>query len=242
LSSILIVALALCVASRGLAAAQSHDGTGQVVAVDENQGTVTLDHGPISGLMPAMRMQFPVGSVEMLRGLHVGDTVRFSLQAHGSEWVIATIEPAEQRPPRRAVAFEAPDFTAPTLSGSSLRLSEFRGKVVLVNFWASWCVSCRAEMSSIESLYRKYEGRGLEVVAVNLDTLSTAGVAEFAKEVAVTFPIVLDPGWSAARAYGVIGLPTTYLIDRGGNVVVREVGARDWADAVSDAAVRRLLR
>jgi len=80
------------------------------------------------------------------------------------------------------------------------------------------------------------------VLAVNMDTLSGASMEAFVKEVAVTFPIVFDPAWSTARLYQVRGLPTTYLIDRAGNVVVREVGERDWLDGVSHMAVQGLLQ
>lgn len=222
--------------------AESHAGTGRVVAVDEARGTVTLNHGPIPGLMGAMQMQFPVQSVELLRHLRVGDVVRFSLEPRGEEWAIHAIESTQERPARQFAAFQAPDFTASTLSRTQIQLSGLRGKVILLNFWATWCGPCRTEMPSIDTLYRKYKDRGLEVLAVNLDTLSTAVVEEFVKEVTVTFPIVLDPGWSTARTYRVIGLPTTYLIDRGGNVVVREVGARDWAADVSETAVQDLLQ
>jgi len=210
--------------------------------MDETQGTVTLDHGPIPGLMPAMRMAFPVQQVEWLQGLQVGAVVRFSLQARGLEWVIATIEPVGEPPPPRLASFPAPDFTLSTLSGASIRLLDLRGKVVLLNFWATWCVPCRTEMPTLEALYRRYKDRGLAVLAVNIDMLSTAGVEAFVKEVAMTFQIVLDPSWSTARAYRVLGLPTTYLIDRVGNVVVREVGERNWMDGVSQMAVEGLLQ
>jgi hypothetical protein len=80
------------------------------------------------------------------------------------------------------------------------------------------------------------------VLAINLDTLSTATVQAFVKEVQVTFPIVLDPAWSTAQLYQVCGLPTTYFIDRAGHVVVREVGERDWMDGVSQTAVQGLLQ
>ena len=218
------------------------EGEGRVVGVNEAKPAVTLDHGPIPRLMPAMRMEFPVQRVELLRGLHVGDVVRFSLAPRGPGWVIATIERAGDRPPRHPVAFRAPDFVLPTLSGESIRLSDFRGKVVLLNFWATWCVPCRTEMPAIEALYQRYKDRGVEVLAVSLDTLSTAGVEEFVKEVSVTFRIGMDPSWSTARAYNVVGLPTSYLIDRAGNVVVREVGERDWTDGVSQMAVKGLLQ
>jgi thiol-disulfide isomerase/thioredoxin len=232
----------LCLAAVFVQAHPHFEGEGHVVAVDETQGTVTLNHGPISGLMPAMRMAFPVQQVERLQGLQVGTVVRFSLQARGPEWVIATIEPVEEHPPPRPASFPAPDFTLPTLSGAPIRLAELRGKVVLLNFWATWCVPCRTEMPSLDALYQQYQDRGLAVLAVNVDTLSTAGVEAFMQEVAVTFPIVLDPAWSVARAYRVLGLPTTYLIDRGGNVVIREVGERNWMDHVSQVAVEGLLQ
>jgi thiol-disulfide isomerase/thioredoxin len=218
------------------------EGEGRVVAVDETQGTVTLDHGPIAGLMPAMRMAFPVQQVEQLQGLLVGAVVRFSLQARGPEWVIATIEPGGEPPPSRPASFPAPDFTLPTLSGVPIRLAELRGKVVLLNFWATWCVPCRTEMPALEALYQRYKDHGLDVLAVNLDLLSTAGVAAFLQEVGVTFRVGLDPAWSTAQAYRVFGLPTTYLIDRTGHVVVREVGPRDWLDSVSQLAVEGLLQ
>src|SRR5712692_3211927 len=173
----------LCLVAVQVYAQPRFEGEGRVVAVDETQGTVTLNHGPISGLMPAMRMAFPVQQVERLQGLQVGAVVRFSLQARGPEWVIATIEPVGESPSPRAASFPAPDFTVPTLSGTSIRLSDLQGKVVLLNFWATWCVPCRTEMPTLEALYHRYKDRGLEVLAVNLDMLSTAGVEAFGKEV-----------------------------------------------------------
>src|ERR1700726_26252 len=116
----LLVSTALC---WHLAVVPGHaqprfEGEGRVVAVDESQATVTLDHGPISGLMPAMRMAFPVQQAEQLLGLQLGALVRFSLQARGLEWMIATIEPVGDHPPPRLASFPAPDFTLPTLSGA----------------------------------------------------------------------------------------------------------------------------
>jgi peroxiredoxin/Cu/Ag efflux protein CusF len=218
------------------------EGEGRVVAVDESTGTVTMDHGPVSGLMPAMRMAFPVQQAEQLLGLQVGALVRFSLQARGLEWVIATIEPVGDYPPPNLTSFPAPDFTLPTPSGAPIRLSDLRGKVVLLNFWVTWCGSCRAEMPTIDALYRRYKNRGLEVLAVNLDAATTSKVQAFVDELGVTFRVGLDPSSSIARTYRVAGLPTTYLIDRAGNVVVCEVGGRDWLDSVSQRAVESLLQ
>src|SRR5207244_591205 len=141
--------------------------------------------------------------------------VRFALEPRGPGWVIVSLEPAGDRPPPRPASFQAPDFTLPTLSGGTIRLADFRGKVVLLNFWATWCVPCRMEMPALEALYQRHKDVGL---------------------------VALDPSWSIAWGYRVLGLPTTYLIDRVGNVVVREGGERDWLDEVSQVVVEGLLR
>ena len=96
-------------------------------------------------------------------------------------------------------------------------------------------------MPTIEQLYQRYKEEGLEVVAVNLDRPSSADVEAFVKEAPVTFRMALDPSASTMRAYRVGGIPTTYLIDRRGNAVVRVVGARDWNGGASRIAVQRLL-
>ena len=158
--------------------------------------------------------------------------VRFAEQAPAGG---TATTPVGERPP-------APDFTLSTLSGASLSLAELRGKVVLLNFWATWCVPCRKEMPAIEALYQRYKDRGLEVLAVSLDKGSTSGVESFVKEMGVTYRVALDPSWATARTYGVRGLPATFLIDRAGNVVMRELGERDWMEEAKQQAVEGLLQ
>src|SRR5262249_47486110 len=136
----------------------------------------------------------------------------------------------------------APDFTLTTLSGTSLSLAELRGKVVLLNFWATWCVPCRKEMPAIETLYQRYKDRGLEVLAVSLDKGATSVVETFVKEMGVTYRVVLDPSWGTARTYGVRGLPATFLLDRAGNVVLQELGERDWMEEARQQTVEGLLQ
>ncbi len=158
---------------------------------------------------------------------------RFAQQAPAAG--TATTTPVGEHPP-------APDFTLSTPSGTSLSLAELRGKVVLLNFWATWCVPCRKEMPAIEALYQRYKDRGLEVVAISLDKLAAAPVEAFVQEVGVTYRIVLDPTWATARTYGVRGLPATFLLDRAGNVVMRELGERDWMEEAKQQAVEGLLQ
>jgi peroxiredoxin/Cu/Ag efflux protein CusF len=228
----------------GLSPAHGQDrfeGEGVVVAIDSRQGTITLDHGPIPGFMAAMRMTFAIRHNELLRDLSLGDVVRFALVSRGTEWVIDHVEPAGS-PGRSAIpTIMSPDFTLPALAGNPIRLSDLRGKVVLLNFWATWCVPCRTEMPAIEALYQRYQEQGLEVVGVNMDKLSVTTVETFIRDVRTTFPIGLDPSWTVAEMYKVVGLPTTFLLDRTGHIVVREVGGRNWGDEMSHAAVMRLL-
>jgi len=136
----------------------------------------------------------------------------------------------------------APDFTLTTLSGTSLSLADLRGKVVLLNFWATWCGPCRKEMPAIEALYQRYKDQGLEVLAISLDKLSTAVVEAFVKEMGVTYRVALDPTWATARTYAVRAVPATFLIDRAGNVVLRELGERDWMEEAKQRAVEGLLQ
>jgi peroxiredoxin len=97
-------------------------------------------------------------------------------------------------------------------------------------------------MPTLDVLCRQYKDRGLEVLAVNLDTAPIATIQAFVDKAGVSLRVGLDPSSSTAQTYRVLGLPTTYLIDRAGNVIVREVGGRDWLDGVSQRAVENLLQ
>ncbi len=128
------------------------------------------------------------------------------------------------------VGSPAPDFTLKTLDGAAITLSQLRGHPVLINFWASWCVACRAEAPDLERLYSKYRGHGLVVLGVNItqqDTLADA--RQFVASYKLTFPIPLDDQGSVMAAYRVPGLPTSYFIDRSG--VIRDfiIGQMNWA-------------
>lgn len=135
---------------------------------------------------------------------------------------------------------EAPDFALRTPDGRTLTLSTFRGRIVLLNFWATWCAPCRVEMPSMERLHQDFKDVGLVILAVDLDE-SPKLVAKFTQDFRLTFPALLDTGSRVASRYEVRGLPTTILIDRRGRVVGTAIGPRDWASAGGPALIRSLL-
>lgn len=142
-------------------------------------------------------------------------------------WTYASrVDPAafaeEDRPPNPRKGFSAPGFTLTTLDGSDVSLSDLRGKVVIVNFWASWCLPCRVEMPAMEQVHRAYKDLGLVVLAVNMTSGDSRGdAAAFVEEYELTFPVPLDLDGSVSSRYEVLGLPTTFFIDAQG--VIREV-------------------
>jgi thiol-disulfide isomerase/thioredoxin len=145
-------------------------------------------------------------------------------------------EPPIQVFDKRKAVFE---FSLPDLRGNPVNLKDFRGKVVFVNFWASWCVPCREEMPSMERLYQKYKGQGLVMLAVNYRE-SQKEARAFVEELKLTFPALLDDGM-VSTLYGVFALPATYLVDRQGKSAARVLGARDWMSEESRVVIEQLL-
>lgn len=124
----------------------------------------------------------------------------------------------------------APDFTLPNLSGNEVELSDFRGKVIFLNFWATWCPPCRGEMPSMEALYQRLKGGDFQMLAVSVDRRGNSVVGPFAQEFKLTFPILLDLTGRVGSIYGVRGIPTTFILDKKGIIVEKVVGAKDWAN------------
>ncbi|NOY66725.1 MAG: TlpA family protein disulfide reductase [Gammaproteobacteria bacterium] len=116
-----------------------------------------------------------------------------------------------------SISGNAADFTLKSLSGKNIKLSEYRGDVVMVNFWASWCGPCRQEMPALEQLYKKYKDLGFVILGVNLDEDSSKAAA-LLKKIPVSFPILYDSTNKVAKLYDVKAMPTTYLIDRNGKL------------------------
>ena len=119
------------------------------------------------------------------------------------------------------------DFELKDLDGNNIKLSSIKGKVVLLNFWATWCPPCRAEMPSMQKLYDKFKDKGLELLAVNLQE-DLQVVKDFADNSGFTFPILLDSNGEVGGIYGARSIPTTYIIDKKGNVIAGAVGGKDW--------------
>jgi thiol-disulfide isomerase/thioredoxin len=119
------------------------------------------------------------------------------------------------------------DFELQDLSGKTVKLSALKGKVVFLNFWATWCGPCRSEMPSMQRLYEKLKADGLEILAVDLQE-DKVKVQAFAKELGLAFPILLDSDGRVGAAYNARSIPTTYLIGRDGSIFARAVGSREW--------------
>ncbi|MFQ5895526.1 MAG: TlpA disulfide reductase family protein [Nitrospinota bacterium] len=142
--------------------------------------------------------------------------------------------------PRRRTP--APEFALPALSGGTLRLADLRGRVVLVNFWATWCPPCIAEMPSLEKLRQRFRGHPFEVVAISIDRQGEGVVRPFVRRLGITFPVLLDPEQKTFRRLRGRGLPVSLLISRKGELVGRVPGPREWASPEATALIETLLR
>jgi peroxiredoxin len=134
----------------------------------------------------------------------------------------------------------AKDFATPSPDGKSVKLADYRGKVVFLNFWATWCPPCREEMPAMERLYQRYRGQGLIVIAISVDS-DLAAVPPFLKQNQITFPIGHDPKMALAERYGVRALPSSFLVDRKGNLSALAIGPRVWDAKPAHAVVEALL-
>lgn len=135
----------------------------------------------------------------------------------------------------------APSFKLPALSGGEYSLEDFRGKAVILNFWATWCGPCRQEVPSLEALYQRYKDQGLVVVGVSVDEEGWEPIHEFLQTVPVTFPILLDQDQRVTESYETFRLPETYFIDPQGVVKGKVVGPQDYNQEVFFQKVERIL-
>jgi peroxiredoxin len=123
----------------------------------------------------------------------------------------------------------APDFTFLDLTGKKVSLSDYRGRVVFLNIWATWCSPCVDEMPSMEALYNKLKGDKFEILAVSIDAGGQKVVAPFIERLKLTFPALLDKKGKIRNLYGVIGIPESFIIDKNGIIVKKVIGPLDWS-------------
>ncbi len=135
----------------------------------------------------------------------------------------------------------APDFTLRTADGINLRLQEQRGRVVMVNFWATWCAPCRQEMPHLNRLYDKYRGSGFVLLGVNVDDDPAQAVAAAAR-LGLKFPVLLDAEKKVSRQYDLSSMPSTVLIDRDGRVRQVHRGYREGVEQTYELQIRDLLK
>ena len=135
----------------------------------------------------------------------------------------------------------APDFTLRSLEGPNLRLKEQRGKVVLLNFWATWCGPCREEMPQLNKLYDKYRASGFTLLGVNVDE-DSRNAAGIAGQLGVKFPVLFDSDKQVSKLYDLSAMPSTVLIDRDGKVRFLHRGYRTGTETEYDQQIRTLLK
>ncbi len=140
-----------------------------------------------------------------------------------------------------APATAAPDFTLRAIGGPNLRLAEQRGRVVMVNFWATWCGPCRQEMPQLDRLYRKYKSSGFVLLGVNVDD-DASKAADVAAKLGVTFPVLLDTDKAVSKRYDLATMPSTVLVDRDGTVRYVHRGYLSGYEDRYEQQIRELLK
>ncbi|HZX36421.1 MAG TPA: TlpA disulfide reductase family protein [Thermodesulfobacteriota bacterium] len=137
---------------------------------------------------------------------------------------------------------QAIDFELPDLDGKERSLGEFKGKVVFLNFWATWCKPCEDEMPSMQQLHAALQGKPFEIVAVSIDKDGPEAVREFVKKYGVTFTVLHDRKGRIKELYKTTGVPETFIIDQNGVIAEKVMGPRDWTKMSNISAIAELLQ
>ncbi len=140
-----------------------------------------------------------------------------------------------------AVNETAPDFTLKTKSGKNLRLNDFRGKVVMINFWATWCAPCRQELPHMEKLHQDFKDKGFVLLGVNIDN-DSAAAKKMAEEFKLTFPVLYDEKQQTSKLYKLKAMPSTFVIDRNGKIKNVFLGYKPGLEKKHEKAVEKLLK
>lgn len=153
-----------------------------------------------------------------------------------------SVKPVAVRQAPPDMGSQAPDFQLIDLQGNWQALPDYRGKVVLLNFWATWCGPCRVEMPSMERVYQDLKDEGFAILAISSDPQGSIVTRPFVASQGLTFPILHDSDYQVSGSYGVRTLPMSFLIDRYGTLTQRVFGARDWNSAEARELIHGLLR
>lgn len=151
------------------------------------------------------------------------------------------LAPVEQADATVAANAPAPNFTLAARGGQKLSLAQYKGQVVMINFWATWCGPCRQEMPLLDAMYQKYKRMGFTLIGVNVEPDSKAA-EDFLKKVPVSFPVAFDPDSSVSKLYAVQGMPSSIIIDRKGNARVIHRGYRPGDENVYLDHIRKLVK
>jgi cytochrome c biogenesis protein CcmG/thiol:disulfide interchange protein DsbE len=135
------------------------------------------------------------------------------------------------RPPAVAAGTSAPDFSFPDLDGKIVNLSDYRGKLVLLNIWATWCRPCVSEMPSMERLYSKFKKEDFEILAVSIDIKGKKVVAPFMELHNLSFKALLDTQGTIQETYQATGIPESFIIDKNGVIIEKVIGPLDWSSS-----------
>lgn len=135
----------------------------------------------------------------------------------------------------------APSFTIPDLTGKQVSLSDFKGKVVLLNIWATWCGPCKREIPSLNRLYQMRKNKGLEIVAVSVDRTPVSGVAAFVANYQMSFPVLHDSRGEVGQKYWARSIPSSYLLDRSGVIKWTVKGSIEWDEPLVISRIDQIL-
>ena len=144
--------------------------------------------------------------------------------------------------PRLVKGVPAPNFTLPGLDGKMVSLDDYKGKVVLLNIWATWCPPCVEEMPSMEKLHIELKDEGFEILSVSIDELGAEAVLPFMKKHKLSFPALTDPKGVMKNLYRIIAVPESFIIDKNGIIVEEIIGPRDWATPGAIRYFRNLIQ
>ncbi len=177
-------------------------------------------------------------------GMRTKKTLVFALAAAAvlSSTLFAMSERIVSRQKMLSGSVKYSDFYLMDTDGIYTRLSEHKGKVIFLNFFATWCPPCRNEMPSMQKLYEKMKGSDFEMIAVSVDRGGSERVKDFTNKNGYSFKVLLDNDGSAAKKYSVSSIPATFIIDKRGNIVSSAIGERDWSDPSVIDQLKQLAR